>query len=213
MTRLLLIRHGESEANRNGIFAGQIDPDLVENGVTQAKCTAKYVSLNYNVDKIYSSDLKRAYNTAKALSEETGIDVTKKTELREIKGGEWENKRFSELETLSPEAYSIWITDIGKSCCPGGESVRQLGKRIMAALEEIAKENDGKTVAIATHATPIRVAQTIIMTGDVAEMQNVPWVSNASVSVFEYDSGKWNVVSVSYDAHLDGIKSFLPTNV
>lgn len=213
MTRLLLIRHGESEANRKGIFAGQIDPDLVENGVNQAKCTAKYVSSNYNVDKIYSSDLKRAYNTAKALAEETGLGVTKKTELREIKGGIWENKRFSELEVLSPEAYSVWITDIGKSCCPGGESVRQLGERIMAALEEIAKENDGKTVAIATHATPIRVAQTIISTGDVAEMQNIPWVSNASVSVFEYDSGKWSVVSVSCDAHLDGIKSFLPTNV
>ena len=60
MTTVIVIRHGESEANRQGIFAGQINPDLLERGVEQAKLTAQYVADTYHVDAVYASDLQRA---------------------------------------------------------------------------------------------------------------------------------------------------------
>ena len=69
MTTLLLIRHGESMANRSGIFAGHFNAELEDNGVMQAKLTAKYIAENYKVDKIYSSDLIRAKSTAGIISE------------------------------------------------------------------------------------------------------------------------------------------------
>lgn len=213
MTTLILIRHGESQANRQGVFAGQIDPDLESKGVKQAQLTAKYISENYNVDKIYSSDLQRAYKTALCLAKEVNTDVIKNEKLREISAGQWEGKKFSELVTEYPMEYDMWMTHIGYAGCVGGENVKQLGERIMNALTQIAEENDGKTVAIATHATPIRAAQSIIESGSVENMENIPWASNASVTVFKYDNNVWKIIAVSKDEHLSVLKTELPANV
>ena len=212
MTKLILIRHGESEANAKGIFAGQIDPDLEQKGLDQAKLTAKYIADNYKVDKIYSSDLQRAYKTALCLADVTGIEVEKNQNLREIFAGDWEGLTFEQLAEKYPDDFGVWLNNIGKSRCTDGESVAELGKRVMEVLTKIAKDNEGKTVAVATHATPIRVMQSLVETGGLDEMENIPWVANASVSVFEYD-GNWKITSLSVDAHLAELKTVLPKNV
>lgn len=213
MTKLLLIRHGESTANRRDVFAGQINPDLEEKGVRQAKITADYIASNFNVDKIYSSDLQRAYKTALCLSEIIDIEVVKDKNLREINGGIWENAKYSDLQSLYPSEFRVWLDNTGESYCPGGESVSQLTDRIMNALTKIAKENDNKTIAVFTHATPIRVAQTIIETGTLDEMKNIEWVSNASVTILSYDNDIWKIDAVSIDDHLKELKTFLSSEV
>lgn len=213
MTTLLLIRHGESQANHQRIFAGHLDADLHENGLLQAGATARYIADNYKVDKIYASDLKRAYKTAQALAQVLDMEVIADKNLREIAAGEWDGKTFEELLTVYKESYTMWRTHIGFAVADGGESVRQLADRIMAALTQIAEENDGKTVAIATHATPIRAMQSLLRTGGLAEMENIPWPTNASVTVLRYDQGNWELIAASLDAHLEKIKTGLPANV
>ncbi len=212
MTNLILIRHGESEANRMGVFAGHIDPDLQGRGVKQAELTAEYIAGNYSVDKVYSSDLKRAYRTAKSLADKLGLEIIPDVRLREIDGGKWENVKFEDIVKLYPEEFGMWINDIGNAACPDGESVAELGERIMEVLEEIAVNNVGKTVAIATHATPIRVAQGIIQTSGLGEMKDIPYVSNASVTHLEYD-GDWRVLKAGEDAHLAELRTSLPHNI
>lgn len=209
MTKLLLVRHGESTANRRDVFAGQINPELEEKGISQAKITANYIASNFNVDKIYSSDLKRAYQTALSLSEILNIKVIEDKNLREIDGGIWEGAKYSSLMSLYPEEFKKWIDDTSESYCPGGETVKQLTKRIMNALTKIAEDNDGKTIAVYTHATPIRVAQTVIETGTLDEMKNIDWVSNASVTILNYDNGIWKIDAVSIDEHLKELKTSL----
>lgn len=213
MTTLILIRHGESEANRHDIFAGHIDPDLQNKGLKQARLTAKYIAENYKVDKIYSSDLKRAYKTAMCLAEEVNLEVIPERELREINAGKWEGMKFADLASEYPHEYSMWVNHIGRSACVGGESVEELGVRIMRALTKIAENNDGKTVAIGTHATPIRVAQCLIEKGTLDEMENIAWASNASVTVFEYNNGNWKIVVKNEDKHLAELKTELPKSV
>lgn len=212
MTTLLLIRHGESEANRQKIFGGQINPDLEPEGLWQAKMTAGYIAENYKVDKIYASDLTRAYKTGLALGELLKMEVVPDKNLREINGGDWEGKYFSDLPKLYPEEFNIWLSDIGISCPTKGEAVRDMGERIMAELTKIAKENEGKTVAIATHATPIRAAMSIIETGGVEKMASIPFVSNASVTELQYD-GNWRILRAGIDEHLGRLKTALPANV
>ncbi len=213
MTRFILIRHGESEANRQGIFAGFSNPDLQNRGVKQAMLTAKYIAKNYTVDKIYSSDLQRAYKTAMCLAKEVNLEVITNKNFREINGGKWEGMKFDDLMSLYPEEYSMWLNDIGNAGCAGGETVKQLCDRVMNELRRIARENDGKTVAIATHATPIRVMQCIIETGELGKMASTPWVTNASVTVFEYNENEWKVIETSRDEHLSELKTELPSNV
>ena len=213
MTVFLLIRHGESEANREGFFAGQCDVALLDKGLKQAQATAHFIAENYKADKLYSSDLKRALDTALAVKEQTGLPVVCDVRLREIFSGQWQGKSFDRIVLEHGESYGVWLKDIGNAVCDGGESVRELGARVMAALTDIAAECDGSTVVIATHATPIRAAQCIVSGLDLDEMKNIPWVSNASVTEIIYDGGAWRLGKVGQDGHLSDMRTSFPANV
>ena len=92
MTRLILVRHGQSQANEKRNFAGQTDSPLTDLGKEQALLTAEYISENYKVDVVYASDLQRAYYTGQKIAEKCGVPIIKCQGLREIFVGEWENK-------------------------------------------------------------------------------------------------------------------------
>ena len=210
MTRLLIIRHGNSEANTKGTFAGATDSPLTELGLRQAEATAQYIEQNYSVDVVYASDLSRAFITGKAVAERFGLPVIPTKEMREIFAGEWEGQNFDAL--IKRKSFQLWKTDIGNAVCDGGESVAQLQSRIVTEVMRIARENPGKTVAIATHATPVRVLQCHCEGKTLDEMKDIPWVSNASVSEFFWDGKQLVIVKVGSDAHLEGIKTALPPN-
>ncbi len=213
MTTILLIRHGESVANRNHVFAGHLDAALEEKGAVQAKKTAQHIRENYKVDGVYASDLVRAYQTGAAIANAVKRPIVADSRLREIRAGEWEGRPFSKLETEYAEDFKIWKEDLGRAVCTGGESVAALGERIMKVLTEIAMQNDGKTVAVATHATPIRAMECLVKTGNILRILEFPWVSNASVSRFVYENGVWHAEEMSFDAHLASLKTALPKEV
>lgn len=213
MTTLLLIRHGQSQANLSRVFAGNYDAPLTELGLKQAEKTAEFIAENYRVDCVYASDLIRAFETGKTVANALKLPIIPNDGLREIRAGEWEALPFDDIVVKFPEEYKKWKEDIGNSSCPNGESVKMLGERVMATLTAIAEENDGKTVVVATHATPIRASRTLIEHGNLEPMQDIPWVSNASVTELIYDNGKWSVGKVGQDSHLSDFRTNLPNNV
>ena len=213
MTRLILIRHGQSEANLLRVFAGNYDVELTELGCQQAQCTAEYIAKNYKIDKDYASDLKRAFKTAEYVAEKFGLEVIPEKGFREIYAGEWEAVKFDDLAEKFPEDWDKWRIDIGNSRCTGGESVRELGERVIKTLEKVAEDNDGKTIAIGTHATPVRSVQCVYGEYGYDHMMDFPWVSNASVTELVYEDGKFTLVKIGEDRHLEGLISNLPANV
>lgn len=214
MTTVILVRHGESMANKENKFAGgQTDAALQERGLRQAELMAGYVAENYEISNVYTSDLQRAYITGKCVADRFGLEVIVRKELREIHGGDWEGVTFDDMGRLYPEEFKLWVTDYGRSGCPGGETVSQLAERIMAAVTRIAEENPGKTVLIATHASPVRVMQGLVQNGNLENMNRIPWAANASLTVMEYDAGTWRCVAASLDSHLGELKTELPKTV
>lgn len=213
MTRILLIRHGETWANRGEIFAGYTDAKLTDIGYQQAEKTAQYVTKHYDVSGVYASDLQRAFETGKAVADRLGIEVVPEKGMREIFGGAWENVEYAKLCEMYPDEYGVWLNDIGKCKCVDGESVEELGQRVLGTLTRIARENEGRTVVVATHATPVRVTQCLIEHGNLEKMREVPWVSNASVSEIEYCDGTWKCIKMSQDKHLGELCTVLPDNV
>ena len=213
MTRIVIIRHGESKANEKNLFAGFSDFTLTEKGHKQAEITAKYVAKNYKIDKIYASDLKRAYFTAFPLARLTENIIIPDEGLREIYAGEWEGACFFDLPNTHPEAFEVWANDIGNARCPDGESVRELAARILAHVKELAEENDGLTIALATHATPVRSIQTFCEYGDIGEMQKTTWVPNASVTELTYENGEFTLVKVGYVEHLKELVTVLSKDI
>ncbi len=213
MTTLLIIRHGQSISNLERYFTGQLDTPLTEMGHRQAALTARYIASNYRVDAVYTSDLSRAYHTGKAVADELGLPVTQWADLREIYGGKWEGTRFDALPAHYPDSFAVWHTDIGSATPDGGESVKAMQKRVIDAITRIAEENHGKTVVIACHGTPIRALQCHCEGKTLSQMNDVPWVTNASVSTVIYHRGSFTMPVVSYDAHLGNLVSTLPPNV
>lgn len=211
-TKFYLIRHGESQANKNGVFIGHTDIDLTEKGHRQAQLTAEYLK-DVTVDAIYSSDLCRAYHTAEHTAHLHQLPVIPSVQLREIYGGEWENRRFDDLERDYPETYGLWLSNIGRSVCDRGESVLDLQARLLNELGRIAAAHKDETVCIFTHATPVRALACAALGKTPDEMAAQPWPTNASVSVFEYDNGKLTLLSYSEDGFMDELRTALPDNV
>ncbi len=211
-TRFILVRHGFSAANQIRRFAGHYDVELTDIGHEQAKRCAEALK-NEKIDAIYSSDLKRAFDTAKPIGEELGLPVIPKETLREIYAGQWEGRLFNDLLEEYPEDYGLWKTDIGKAACTGGESVMQLSERILAALADIAAHHDGETVCVTTHATPIRAVCAASVGLPVEEMAWFAWVVNASINEFFYENGRFTPIRLNCKAHLAGLQTALPKSV
>ena len=198
MTKIIFVRHGQSAGNLEQRFYGHFDGALTDIGREQARTAAEYLK-DTPIEIAYASDLIRAFETGKIVAEPHGLEVIPDPELRELYAGDWENVRFEDLPVRFPEGIRIWVTDIGNSCPDGGESVRELAERISRAVWRIARQNEGKTVLIATHATPIRALACEWRGKDVAEMQNIDWVKNASVSIVNYDTANHTTNVELYD--------------
>ena len=208
-----MIRHGESQANREGFFAGQTDVPLEEKGLFQARMTADFIVSSYTADKVYASDLRRAYDTGKAVADRLGLEAIPDSRLREIYAGKWQGRKFTDIIAQYSSDYQAWLTDIGNCVCTEGESVAQLGSRVLEALTDIARANPEKTVVIATHATPIRVLQCLLGGHSLDHMKDIPWVSNASVTELTYNEGIWKLEKIGQDSHLSDLKTTFPANV
>ena len=208
-TKLYLIRHGESQGNQRDAFLGHTDLDLTDTGRTQALKTAEYLK-QFPISAIYSSDLLRAYHTAQATSALMNIPIIKEERLREIFCGAWEDQPFSLLLEKYPKSYGAWINDIDNAHPDDGESTLELQARVIEALQEIAENNVGKTVAIFTHATPIRCFAAYCKGRE--KIKNVPWASNASVTEVEYKNSEFRLVAYSQDDFLGNLVTVLPEN-
>ncbi len=211
MTRIYFIRHGQSKANLRSCFAGHYDAPLTELGHIQAMRTAESVK-NVNFTAVYASDLARAAATGQAVADLHGLPLQATARLREINAGEWETLPFNELSKR--DDYGVWMRQIGVAVCPGGESVAQLQQRVRAVVKDIVLAHPGETVCVATHATPIRVMECVWTNTPLEEMHTIPWVSNASVTIAEYDdAGRGRLIERDLHDHLLDLATGMPANV
>ncbi len=202
MTKIILIRHGESEANELGVIAGWTDYKLTTLGLEQAEETAAHLA-EEKIDVICSSDLCRAYVTAEAHARLRGMTVQAYPELRETYCGDWEGITFSELEARDAEAYAEFKRTQLVYTIPGGENLWESGERFYQKIMDIVRENEGKTILVAAHGAVIRVFWAIICgTPKEEATAKHDYASNASYSVAQFDGERILPVEYSHDSHL-----------
>lgn len=213
MTTVYFVRHGESVSNLNTQFAGSLDMPLTNRGRQQAEATADYLK-NVPFSVVYASDLSRAYDTGAAIALKHGLSVCPTPGLREIFAGDWEGKTYRQLEEEYAESYGVWKTQIGLAACPNGETVMQLQERIRGCVEEIVAKHPNETICIATHATPIRVMEALWTDTPPERIHAIRWVSNASVTIAEYDENSvGRLIRRDLFAHLGSLHTVLAKNV
>ena len=206
-TKIIFIRHGESQGNAIRKILGHTDMDLSELGYRQAYATAEALK-DERVDAVYSSDLLRAFNTAKPNADMRGLEVVPSRQLREVYVGKWEN-RFAEdiiAEYGEDEYFGRWLGDFGNFVFPDGEAVWDAGNRFYREVLRIAEMHLGQTIIIAAHAAVIRACWGIFtgLTPDNIS-EALPFPTNASYSVASYENGRLVPVEFSCDAHLSAV--------
>ncbi|MBQ2754970.1 MAG: histidine phosphatase family protein [Clostridia bacterium] len=202
MVTFVIVRHGYSKGNKEKRFSGQMDVPLDEIGLSQAEAVAQYITENFKIDKIYSSDLSRAVDTVKPIAQKLGIPVNKVKELREADVGEWQGLLIETIKEQYAESFEFYRQNPGLARFDGGESYKELMDRSLVAFDKIAKENDGKTILVGTHGGVIRTLRAGWNNIPLENLKEIPHVPNASVTVVQYDKGKVNWLKIGCSDHL-----------
>jgi broad specificity phosphatase PhoE len=203
MTRIYLVRHAEAQGNILRIFQGTIDADISENGncqLEQLKNRFKDISF----DAVYSSPLKRAYQTAQAANFHLGLPITTLVGLEEIDGGHWEGENWDEIPELFPDENKAWVNEPWSFEPEGGESMRHVYDRMWNTMLQIVKENPNRTVLVASHGCAIRNFICRALRKPLEELREVEWFENTSISTVEFDDNlNAHVISLNDISHLD----------
>jgi alpha-ribazole phosphatase len=181
---IYLVRHGQTDHNKGLKLQGVTDIELNETGLIQAVSVAKRIA-EYSIQKIYSSDYKRAIQTAKKIEKYTGAEVIVNSSLREIDMGEWEGADWDRIKRLHPEYYSEWSKHIIDMPYPGGESGGDVLKRIDTFITELVNSHY-KNVAIVTHGGVIKVLLSSLL-GMGQEKRFRLDIDNCSLSLVTYN--------------------------
>lgn len=190
MMRLILIRHGETDDNSQNRYCGFRDPSLNNKGIYQARCLAARLR-DVGIDKVYSSDLNRAYETARIIFENQFIE--KMVEFREINFGIFEGLTHEEIIRRYPAIYRQWLDDLKSVKIPEGESLSDLNKRVKEKLSFILSQHRNRTIALVAHGGPIKIILCHALRYDLENFWQIEQESCA-LNIIDYSNGRLPVV-------------------
>ena len=206
-TRLLLVRHGQSQGNAERRFGGHSPTPLSELGRRQAEATARALA-SEGVTAIYSSDLLRAAQTAEPLARMTGLEINRTSTLRERSVGLLEGLTFEEAAERYPEEYAALLRRDFEHVLAGGESYRQLLDRASAELDRGVERHRGGTIAAFSHTGTICILVLHLMGALDAPHLKPVWISSANCGVTRFEiqhGGLIRVRMVNDTRHLSGL--------
>jgi broad specificity phosphatase PhoE len=193
-TTLYLVRHGESEANAAGVFAGQTDSPLTPKGREQARVVATALR-PVHFDRIVATTLSRTKDTAAEIAAGRGVPVEAFADLNEIDLGDAAGKPFDEVRGLpgyESDGFHQW---------PGGESLDQVVTRAMRVINRLVRESPGKTICIVGHGGVTRILVSSFM-GVLPKLIRVP-ATNTNITIVTHDPVQGYVVQEMFkDTHV-----------
>jgi broad specificity phosphatase PhoE len=155
VTTVYLLRHGHTEETEKGKLYNDPAVELTERGREQARALGTWLKKS-KPDVLACSTAQRVRSTAELIEKEIGMQALPVEGFNEWSVGDWEGRTYLELKANEPEAYKHWSSNPIENAPPGGESITDLYERIRGRLKQVIKENEGKTIALVTHAGVIR---------------------------------------------------------
>jgi broad specificity phosphatase PhoE len=206
-TRVLLIRHGQSEGNAAGRFGGHTATPLSARGREQAEATARALATE-NLCAIYSSDLLRAIETAQPLAHLTKLEIQLTDAFRERSVGVMEGLTFEEAAQQHPEQYAALLHRDFEHVLRGGESYRQLLDRAARELDQAIERHRGTSIAVFSHTGTICILTLHLMGAlDAPELRPV-WIATNNCGITRFDlraDGFVRVHAINDTRHLAGL--------
>jgi len=201
LTKVLLIRHAESEGNIYRRAHGHHNGLITERGYKQIeKLKARYAGKQINA--VYSSDLFRARTTAAAISIPHQLQINTTDVLREVGLGEWEDKAWGDIEYENPAMSSNFNRDPSQWSVSGSESYEDVQARMSYFIKETARRHEGGTIAIFSHGFAIRSLLCLLEGIPSHETVRMPYCDNTGVNILIYDNGELRVDEHGDNSHL-----------
>ena len=201
MTSIYLIRHAEAEGNLYRIAQGQYNSIITDRGWRQIRALEERFR-DIPIDAVYSSDLYRTCATASAIYRPKGLPLHRCAGLREICVGSWEQKTWGQIAREDPEQMENFNHRLHLWHAEGAETPGQVLDRVLAAVRQIAAENDGKTVAVFSHGCAIRLLLAHLQGYSLEDLGQTPHGDNTAVSLLEVEGDKMRVVFRDDNSHL-----------
>lgn len=197
--RIFLIRHGETEFNRLGVFRGRYEVDLNERGRKQAREIGKVVR-GEGIGLLFTSPLARARETAEIIGRIIGVESRVDEAFNNISLGKWQGVPKNDIKRDYPDLWGLWISEPERLTIPGGETVEQVRQRSFEGLLRVIGEQQSD-FGIVTHRSVVKTLA--------ASMLGVRppyfwkfYIDNAAYSVFEYGETGFTLLSWNNNAHL-----------
>jgi len=202
LSRLLLVRHGETEQNSAQRYWGRTDVKLSPAGIRQAERLRDRLA-GEPLSAVYSSDLKRASATAEIIASRHGVAVTICPELREIDFGEIEGLTFEEARRLYPEVARLWTEQSHELKYPAGDSITEFSNRVTSFVPRLAKHTEQETVLIVAHSGVLRTLLCHLLDMETRHRWQMR-LDLASLSIAETYSRSTMLCSLNDVCHLRG---------
>jgi 2,3-bisphosphoglycerate-dependent phosphoglycerate mutase len=204
INRVVFIRPGETDWNRLGRWQGHVQVPLNSYGKMQAQRLAKFIH-PIGISTMYTSDLRRAYQTAEILCEQLGFAPRADARLRERGVGEWQGLTQEEVMEWYPQEYAQLQANREGFQVSGGESRRQVAERVRQCFQDIMARGGGETIGIVSHTTAIRTLLDDLVPHYNANSHSY---SNLSVTTIEHQQGDvWKIGLLDDISHLKGMET------
>lgn len=197
---IYIVRHGQTEWNLLGKTQGHGNSDLTEKGVEQAKLLADNM-IKYPIDYIYSSDLGRAYDTAKIIGDKLNLEVEKTEALREMGFGTWEGRVIKDIIEENPALYRQWRDEPHLAKIPQAESLEQIKERTDKFIAEINEKHDGKHIVLVTHSLSARIMLLSFLDSNVKNIYRINQ-SNTALNIVELRDYGPVVIKMNDTSHI-----------
>ncbi|UYP47481.1 2,3-bisphosphoglycerate-dependent phosphoglycerate mutase [Candidatus Lokiarchaeum ossiferum] len=194
---IYLIRHGETDWNKQGKIQGHMDIALNQQGRLQAKILASKFK-NIKIDRIYTSDLLRASQTAEIINKTTKSLLIADERLRERNYGDWQNYSWSEVHSQNPNLKEEWRTNPVHSRPPKGESLHDLYNRITRFLSELISEAKNNILIVA-HNSPLKILISIAKGITLEEFHTIDHLSNTEIIQIKSTEGNLSINEEEYN--------------
>ena len=203
MTRVYLVRHGQTEWNRELRFRGRADIYLNENGREQARAIAVALS-DTHINAIYTSPLSRSIETARPIAEVFRLKTTALQGLIDINYGEWEGLAHEEVKQRYANLYRQWEKHPDSVKFPNGESLDDVRERSFSAFTEVVERDRGKSILIIPHRVINKVLLCALLGLSNAHFWSIRQ-DTGCINMIEYSNRQFVLVSMNDTCHLRGI--------
>lgn len=198
MTKVILVRHGQTLWNLEMKYQGHCDIALTEKGLKQAELAANSLA-NEEISAIYASDLDRALKTAESIAQKHKLQVVAIPGLREIHFGQWEGLTYDTINSEWSETMAKLFTHPDEIQIPGGETFREVKERATSALSKLIEKHPNETIVVVSHGGTIRTLLCAALNIHLNYLWNIKQ-DNTAINILEYHD-KQVVVSLVNDTH------------